>query len=61
MDVLEQNIMEALVADPRVNPDAISVQAFGGDVAVLGLVDLASQRGRPGRDAIGLDEMRVTG
>jgi hypothetical protein len=37
MNALEQNIMEALAGNPRVNPDEISVgEAFGGDVILQG-------------------------
>jgi osmotically-inducible protein OsmY len=44
MNALEQNIMEALAANPRVHPDEISVQAVGGDVALRGTVGSVVQR-----------------
>ena len=44
MNALEQNIMEALAANPRVHPDEISVQAFGGDVILRGTVGSVVQR-----------------
>jgi osmotically-inducible protein OsmY len=44
MNALEQNIMEALAGNPRVNPDEISVQAFGGDVILRGNARSVVQR-----------------
>src|SRR3954451_4629559 len=44
MNALEQNIMEALAGNPRVNPDEISVQAFGGDVILRGTARSVVQR-----------------
>src|SRR3954452_1993113 len=44
MNALEQNIMEALAGNPRVNPDEISVGAFGGDVILRGTVGSVVQR-----------------
>jgi len=44
MNALEQNIMEALAGNPRVHPDEISVQAFGGDVTLRGTVGSVVQR-----------------
>jgi osmotically-inducible protein OsmY len=44
MNALEQNIMEALAGNRRVNPDEISVQAFGGDVTLRGTVGSVVQR-----------------
>src|SRR3954471_5945946 len=44
MNALEQNIMEALAGNPRVHPDEISVQAFGGDVTLRGTVGSVAQR-----------------
>src|SRR6266550_3463563 len=44
MNALEQNIMEALAGNPRVNPDEISVEAFGGDVTLRGTVGSVVQR-----------------
>src|SRR3954465_1267391 len=44
MNDLEQNIMEALAGNPRVHPDEISVQAFGGDVILRGTVGSIVQR-----------------
>jgi osmotically-inducible protein OsmY len=44
MNALEQNIMEALAGNPRVHPDEISVQAFGGDVILRGIVGSVVQR-----------------
>jgi osmotically-inducible protein OsmY len=44
MNALEQNIMQALAGNPRVNPDEISVQAFGGDLALRGTVGSVVQR-----------------
>ncbi len=44
MNVLEQNIMEALAGNPRVNPDENSVEAFGGDVILRGTVGSVVQR-----------------
>jgi osmotically-inducible protein OsmY len=44
MSDLEQNIMEALAANPRVHPDEISVEAFGGDVILRGTVGSVVQR-----------------
>src|SRR3954466_3182965 len=44
MNDLEQNIMEALAGSPRVNPDELSVQAFGGDVILRGTVGSVVQR-----------------
>src|SRR4051812_49514188 len=44
MNALEQNIMQALDGNPRVNPDEISVQAFGGDVTLRGTVGSVVQR-----------------
>jgi osmotically-inducible protein OsmY len=44
MHDLEQDIMQALAANPRVHPDEISVQAFGGDVTLRGTVGSVVQR-----------------
>jgi osmotically-inducible protein OsmY len=44
MNALEQNIMDALAANPRVHPDEISVQSFGGDVILRGTVGSVVQR-----------------
>jgi len=44
MNALEQTIMEALAGNPRVHPDEISVQAFGGDVTLRGTVGSVVQR-----------------
>jgi osmotically-inducible protein OsmY len=44
MNTLEQNIMEALAGNPRVHPDEISVEAFGGDVILRGTVGSVVQR-----------------
>jgi len=44
MNTLEQNIMDALAGNPRVKPDEISVQAFGGDVTLRGTVGSVVQR-----------------
>src|SRR3954468_17697564 len=44
MNSLEQNIMKALAGNPRVSPDEISVQAFGGDVTLRGTVGSVVQR-----------------
>src|SRR4051812_5459379 len=44
MNALEQTIMEALAGNPRVNPDELSVQAFGGDVTLRGTVGSVVQR-----------------
>jgi osmotically-inducible protein OsmY len=44
MNALEQNIMEALAGNPRVHPDEISAQAFGGDVILRGTVGSVVQR-----------------
>src|SRR3954463_12269147 len=44
MNDLEQTIMQALAGNPRVNPDEISVQAFGGDVTLRGTVGSVVQR-----------------
>jgi osmotically-inducible protein OsmY len=44
MNALEQNIMEALAGNRRVNPDEISVQALGGDVTLRGTVGSLVQR-----------------
>src|SRR3954469_12092407 len=44
MNALEQNIMEALARNPRVDPDEISVGAFGGDVILRGTVGSVVQR-----------------
>src|SRR3954454_448739 len=44
MNALEQDIMEALAGNPRVSPDEISVQAFGGDVTLRGTVGSVVQR-----------------
>jgi osmotically-inducible protein OsmY len=44
MNALEQSIMEALAGNPRVHPDEISVQAFGGDVILRGTVGSVVQR-----------------
>jgi osmotically-inducible protein OsmY len=44
MNALEQNVMEALAANPRVHPDEISVQAVGGDVILRGTVGSVVQR-----------------
>jgi osmotically-inducible protein OsmY len=44
MNALEQNIMEALAGNPRVNPDEVSVEAFGGDVILRGTVGSVVQR-----------------
>ena len=44
MNALEQNIMDALAGNPRVKPDEISVQAFGGDVTLKGTVGSVVQR-----------------
>ena len=47
MNALEQNIMDALAGNPRVNPDEISVQAFGGDVTLRGPSAPSSSARRP--------------
>jgi osmotically-inducible protein OsmY len=44
MNDLEQNIMEALAGNRRVDPDEISVQALGGDVTLRGTVGSLVQR-----------------
>jgi osmotically-inducible protein OsmY len=44
MNALEQDIMEALAGNRRVNADEISVQAFGGDVTLRGTVGSVVQR-----------------
>jgi osmotically-inducible protein OsmY len=44
MNALEQNIMDALAGNPRLHPDEISVQAFGGDVTLRGTVGSVVQR-----------------
>jgi osmotically-inducible protein OsmY len=44
MNDLEQTIMEALAANPRVHPDEISVQALDGDVTLRGTVGSVVQR-----------------
>src|SRR3954447_24057140 len=44
MNDLEQTIMQALAGNPRVSPDEISVQAFGGDVTLRGTVGSVVQR-----------------
>src|SRR3954447_24180920 len=44
MNDLEQTIMQALAGNPRINPDEISVQAFGGDVTLRGTVGSVVQR-----------------
>jgi osmotically-inducible protein OsmY len=44
MNDLEQNIMQALAGNPRVHPDEISVEAFGGDVILRGTVGSVVQR-----------------
>jgi osmotically-inducible protein OsmY len=45
MNALEQNIMEALAGNPRVDPDEISVgEAFGGDVMLRGTVGSVVRR-----------------
>jgi osmotically-inducible protein OsmY len=44
MNALEQSIMDALANNPRVHPDEISVEAFGGDVIVRGTVGSVVQR-----------------
>jgi osmotically-inducible protein OsmY len=44
MNPLEQNIMDALAGNPRVNPDEISVAAFGGDVILRGTAGSVAQR-----------------
>jgi len=47
MNALEQNIMEALAGNARVNPDEISVEAFGGDVILRGTVGSVVSARRP--------------
>ena len=44
MNALEQTIMDALAANPRLRPDEISVQAFDGDVILRGTVGSVVQR-----------------
>ena len=44
MNALEQNITEALAANPRVDPGEISVEAIGGDVTLRGTVGTVVQR-----------------
>jgi osmotically-inducible protein OsmY len=44
MNALEQNIMDALAANPRVHADEISVLALGGDVTLRGTVGSVVQR-----------------
>ena len=44
MNVLELSIMEALAGNPRVPPDEISVEAFGGDAILRGTVGSVVQR-----------------
>ena len=44
MNALEQEIMQALAANPHVAADEISVQAFGGDVTLRGTVGSPVQR-----------------
>jgi osmotically-inducible protein OsmY len=60
MNALEQNIMEALAANPRVKADEISVQAFGGDVTLRGTVGSVVQREeamRTARDVTGVNSV----
>src|ERR1700742_257429 len=60
MNALEQNIMEALAGNPRVDPDEISVQAFGGDVTLRGTVGSVVQREeavRTARHVSGVDSV----
>jgi osmotically-inducible protein OsmY len=44
MNALEQNIMDALAANPRVHPDEISVESVDGDVILRGTVGSVVQR-----------------
>jgi osmotically-inducible protein OsmY len=44
MNALEQEVMETLAGNPRVHPDEISVQAFGGDITLRGTVGSVVQR-----------------
>jgi osmotically-inducible protein OsmY len=70
MNALEQNIMESLAGNPRVDPDEISVQAFGGDVALRGTgtvrsradhdIALTAAATAPGVTDVH-DEMRIAG
>ena len=60
MNDLEQNIMDALAANPRVHPDEISVQALGGDVTLRGTVGSLVQREeavRTARHVTGVDSV----
>jgi osmotically-inducible protein OsmY len=61
MNTIEQNIMEALAGNPRVNADEISVQAVDRDVILRGTVGSLVQRDeaiRTAQDVAG--EMSVT-